>query len=93
MSYKKLWIALGLVLVISFAVLGGVGVKVLHNGPPMPSRVVTSDGRMLFDGETIRDGQNVWRWRNPPDFASHRRFQFVLAFSRAAFCLISHRLA
>ncbi len=29
MGYKKLWIALGLVLTISFAVLGGVGFKVL----------------------------------------------------------------
>ncbi len=31
MTYKKLWIALALVLVISFAVLGGVGVKVLNS--------------------------------------------------------------
>ena len=61
MNYKKLWIALGLVMAISFAVLGGVGVKILHNAPPVPSRVATSDGRVLFDGETIRDGQNVWQ--------------------------------
>ena len=33
MSYRKLWIALGLVLVISFAVLGGVGIKVLKSAP------------------------------------------------------------
>ena len=36
MPYKKLWVALALVLVISFAVLGGVGVKVLDNAPPIP---------------------------------------------------------
>jgi nitric oxide reductase subunit B len=61
MSYKRLWIALGLVLVISFAVLGGVGVKVLNNAPPIPSQVVTSDGRVLFDGTTIQDGQGAWQ--------------------------------
>ena len=49
MSYRKLWIALVLVLVISFAVLGGVGINVMNNAPPIPSRVVTSDGRTLFD--------------------------------------------
>ncbi|HUI80005.1 MAG TPA: nitric-oxide reductase large subunit [Bryobacteraceae bacterium] len=61
MTYTKLWIALGLVLVISFAVLGGVGVKVLNSAPPIPSQVVTSDGRVLFDGASIRDGQNAWQ--------------------------------
>ena len=47
MSYRKLWIALVLVLVISFAVLGGVGINVMNNAPPIPSRVVTSDGRAV----------------------------------------------
>ncbi len=61
MSYRKLWIALGLVLAISFAVLGGVGIKVLNSAPPIPAEVVSADGRVLFTGETIRDGQNVWQ--------------------------------
>src|SRR5947207_2402073 len=61
MSYRKLWIALGLVLAISFAVLGGVGIKVLKSAPPIPTEVVSADGRVLFTGETIRDGQNVWQ--------------------------------
>jgi nitric oxide reductase subunit B len=61
MPYKKLWIALAFVLVISFAVLGGVGIKVLTNAPPIPSRVVTTEGQILFDGNTIRDGQGAWQ--------------------------------
>ncbi len=61
MTYRKLWIALALVLIISFAVLGGVGIHVLNNAPPIPSQVVTSDGRVLFDGTTIQDGQGVWQ--------------------------------
>src|SRR5690349_21242473 len=61
MSYKRLWIALALVLVISFAVLGGVGVMIMNNAPPIPAQVVTTDGRVLFSREFIRDGQNVWQ--------------------------------
>lgn len=61
MSYKHLWIALALVLVISFAVLGGVGVKVLNSAPPIPAQVVTTSGQALFSGDDIRDGQNVWQ--------------------------------
>jgi nitric oxide reductase subunit B len=61
MNYKRLWIALGLVLAISFAVLGGVGVKVLNSAPPIPAQVVTTDGRVLFSGGEIQDGQGVWQ--------------------------------
>jgi hypothetical protein len=57
MHYKKLWIAFGLVMVVSFSVLGGVGYKAINNGPPIPAKVVTTDGQMLFTGETIRDGR------------------------------------
>jgi len=61
MSYKKLWIAFALVIVVSFAVLGGVGVRILRSAPPIPVRVVTSGGRFLFEGSTIQDGQNAWQ--------------------------------
>jgi nitric oxide reductase subunit B len=61
MAYKKLWITLGVVMLASFAVLGGVGYKAINAGPPIPSKVTTADGQLLFTGETIRDGQNVWQ--------------------------------
>ena len=53
MQYRKLWIAFGLVNLISFTVLASVGYKAISNGPPIPSRVVTTDRRVLFTGETI----------------------------------------
>ena len=59
MQYKKLWIALGVVMFVSFTVLGVVGYKAINNAPPIPSKVVTADGQVLFTGETIRNGQNV----------------------------------
>lgn len=59
--YRKLWIAFIVVMVVSFSVLGGAGYKALHNGPPVPTQVVTTDGRVLLDGSTIQDGQGVWQ--------------------------------
>src|SRR5690348_15870438 len=61
MQYKKLWIAFGLIMLVSFAVLGSVGYKAINNAPPIPGKVITADGRVLFTGEYIRDGQNVWQ--------------------------------
>src|SRR5574338_1466728 len=61
MQYRKYWIALVVVLVASFTVLGVVGYRAINTAPPIPSQVVTTDGRVLFTGETIRDGQNVWQ--------------------------------
>ena len=61
MQYKKLWIAMGLVMLISFTVLGTVGYKAINSGPPIPGKVISTDGRVLFTGETIRNGQNVWQ--------------------------------
>ena len=61
MGYKKLWIALAVVMAISFAVLGSVGYNAIKSGPPIPSKVITADGRVLFTGETISNGQNVWQ--------------------------------
>src|SRR5436305_12337121 len=61
MPYRKLCLEFGLIMVVSFAVLAGVGSKAITNGPPIPANVITTDGRLLFTGETIRDGQNVWQ--------------------------------
>lgn len=61
MRYARHWIALGLVLAGSFALLGWYGREIYRQAPPIPDRVVTPDGTVLFTGEDIRDGQNVWQ--------------------------------
>lgn len=61
MSHKRHWLALGAVILGSFAVLGYYGVELYREAPPVPDRVVTSDGRTIFTGAEIRDGQNVWQ--------------------------------
>ncbi len=61
MKYGKLWLSLGAVIVGSFAVLGYYGREIYRQAPPVPERVVAADGRVLFTGEQIKDGQNVWQ--------------------------------
>jgi nitric oxide reductase subunit B len=61
MQYRKLWIALGVVVFTSFLILGIAGYKGIQSAPPIPSKVVTTDGTLLFTGEEIQNGQNVWQ--------------------------------
>ncbi len=60
MSYRRYWVALAIVLVASFAVLGGVGREMISQAPPLPD-VYTASGQLLFTGSQITDGQNVWQ--------------------------------
>jgi nitric oxide reductase subunit B len=60
-QYKRYWVALVLVVVASFSVLGFYGHRAITGAPPIPREVVTADGRVLFTGEAVRDGQNVWQ--------------------------------
>jgi nitric oxide reductase subunit B len=52
---------LGAVLLGAFSVLGFFGREVYRQAPPIPDRVTTSDGRLLFDKEDILLGQQVWQ--------------------------------
>lgn len=60
-SFRKLWISLGAVLGLSFLVLGYFGGEIYRKAPPIPKRVITTDGRVLFTAQDIKDGQNVWQ--------------------------------
>ncbi len=60
MSYKRYWIALAIVILGSFAVLGIVGRKMISQAPPIPD-VYSADGQLLFTGASITDGQGVWQ--------------------------------
>jgi nitric oxide reductase subunit B len=61
MRYAKLWTGLISVIVASFAVLGYFGKEIYQQAPPVPERVVTSEGTVLFTAQHIKDGQNVWQ--------------------------------
>lgn len=61
MQYKRLWLGFILVIVGSFAILGYYGFEIYREAPPVPDKVVTSSGELVFTGQQIKDGQNVWQ--------------------------------
>ena len=58
---KKYWISFSLVIIISFAVLSWIGTRIYHQKPPVPEKVVTKSGTLVFTKADIQDGQNVWQ--------------------------------
>lgn len=58
---RKLWIAFSLVILISFSVLIYFGYEIYQKAPPVPEQVVLTGGTLLFTGQDIKDGQNVWQ--------------------------------
>jgi nitric oxide reductase subunit B len=61
MRHRTLWIILTAITAGSFTILGYQGSEVYRLAPPVPERIVTESGRVLYTGEQIRDGQNVWQ--------------------------------
>src|SRR5665647_2263035 len=57
---RKLWTWLGLICVLSFAVLGWVGTEIYVAAPPIPKQIVDSQGGVLYSSEQIQRGQQAW---------------------------------
>ncbi len=58
---KKLWTWFILITGVSFAVLGLIGRDIYRNAPPIPDRVVSSDGAVVIGDGDIERGQAVWQ--------------------------------
>ncbi|HEU4602283.1 MAG TPA: nitric-oxide reductase large subunit [Steroidobacteraceae bacterium] len=61
MTSRRLWIGLGTLLVLSFAVLLWVGGEIHRVMPPIPAAVVTTDGSTVFTRADIEKGRQVWQ--------------------------------
>jgi nitric oxide reductase subunit B len=61
MTTKKLWLGFLAVMAISFSVLLYYGYEIYRQAPPIPDKVITTNGTVLFTGQDIKDGQNVWQ--------------------------------
>lgn len=61
MKTRKLWLGFSAIMIISLAVLLYYGREIYRQAPPVPEKVVTTDGTLLFTGQDIKDGQNVWQ--------------------------------
>ena len=57
----SLWAILIVVVVASFAALLYFGGEVYQMAPPIPEAVAVSDGEVIFTGDDLRRGQDVWR--------------------------------
>ena len=60
-STRKLWIGLTILLVGSFAVLLAVGGEIYRQAPPLPERVLTEGGEVVFTAADIELGRRVWQ--------------------------------
>jgi nitric oxide reductase subunit B len=60
-SHRKLWWLLGTSLFAAFFILGFYGREVYRQAPPVPERVVTTDGAVVFTRDDILTGQQVWQ--------------------------------
>lgn len=58
---RKYWIAFSVVIILSFSVLSWVGVKIYQEKPPIPEKIVTQSGDLVFTKSDIQDGQNIWQ--------------------------------
>ncbi|MDR2145491.1 MAG: nitric-oxide reductase large subunit [Tannerella sp.] len=58
---KKLWILFASVVIVSFAVLGYYGHKIYQQAPPIPDKIVSAQGDVIFTKQDIQEGQNIWQ--------------------------------
>ena len=56
---RKLWTGLGIVFVLSFAILGWLGREIYLAAPPYPE-VKTEAGETLFTAAELKEGQRAW---------------------------------
>src|SRR5687767_1017722 len=60
-SNRKLWIGLGVLLTVSFSVLIWVGTEIHRVMPPIPAKVVSDHGEVIYTRADIQTGRQVWQ--------------------------------
>ena len=60
-THRKLWWLLGTALFAAFFILGFWGREVYRQAPPIPDRIVTTSGTVVFTKDDILTGQQVWQ--------------------------------
>jgi nitric oxide reductase subunit B len=58
---RRLWIMLAGILLASFSVLLLMGREIYRIAPPIPDAVVTTQGEIVYSGDDIREGRQVWQ--------------------------------
>ncbi len=60
-NYRKLWFTLIGVLIVTFSLLGYYGAEVYRTAPPIPDKIETAGGEVLYTHDSILDGQTAWQ--------------------------------
>jgi nitric oxide reductase subunit B len=58
---RKLWVGLAVLLLASFSTLLWMGGEIHRSEPPMPERVVSESGALLYTRADIETGRQVWQ--------------------------------
>ena len=58
---KKLWLGLAALLIASFSVMLWLGADLHQTAPPVPKRVVTESGHVIYTEADIKKGRQVWQ--------------------------------
>ena len=89
-STRKLWIGLAVLLIASFSVLLWIGSEIHRQAPPMPERVVSTDGSVVYnlpqqDMSALRFVMRLgWALPNPVNHVGDaQRFPFAALAPRA----------
>ena len=61
MNSKKLWLWLGTIFAVSFAILGYLGREIYVQAPPVPTQVATTSGLPLYAKADIESGREIWQ--------------------------------
>ena len=60
-SIKRLWWILGVMFFVSFTILGLIGAEIYQQAPPMPAKVETTTGKVIFTQQQMQVGRVVWQ--------------------------------
>lgn len=60
-NYKKLWGILLTTLILTFTLLGYIGVEVYRQAPPIPQAYVSQSGETIISKEDVLQGQTAWQ--------------------------------
>ena len=59
MNDRKLWLGLGVLLAVSFGVLLWISTEIYRVMPPIPAKVVSESGEVLYTRADIDKGRQV----------------------------------
>ena len=58
---KRLWWGLSALLAVTFAVMLWMGREIHQQAPPLPTKIVTESGQVVFTKEELETGRQVWQ--------------------------------